>query len=72
LSRSAATSKQRGKTEEGVKIYKWMLEQYLISKRNDGLLREGECLRFAFIAAGKTAFPVRLLCRTLQVSRVGL
>ncbi len=26
-------------------------------------------MKFAFIAAEKAAFPVRLLCRTLQVSR---
>jgi hypothetical protein len=29
-------------------------------------------VRFAFIAAEKAAFPVRLLGRTLQVSRAGL
>ena len=28
-------------------------------------------MRLAFIAAEKAAFPVRLLCRTLQVSRAG-
>jgi len=28
-------------------------------------------VRFAFIATEKAAFPVRLLCRTLQVSRAG-
>jgi transposase InsO family protein len=28
-------------------------------------------VRFAFIVAEKAAFPVRLLCRTLQVSRAG-
>ena len=28
-------------------------------------------MRFAFIAAETAAFPVRLLCRTLQVSRAG-
>jgi transposase InsO family protein len=28
-------------------------------------------VRFAFIAAEKAVFPVRLLCRTLQVSRAG-
>ncbi|PYN74097.1 MAG: hypothetical protein DMD96_31690 [Candidatus Rokuibacteriota bacterium] len=28
-------------------------------------------MRFAFIVAEKAAFPVRLLCRTLQVSRAG-
>ena len=28
-------------------------------------------MKFAFIAAEKAAFPVRLLCRTLQVSRAG-
>src|SRR6266852_2913244 len=40
-------------------------------KKSNGLLREGACVRFAFIAAEKAAFPVRLLCRTLQVSRAG-
>ena len=40
-------------------------------KKSDGLLREGERVKFAFIAAEKAAFPVRLLCRTLQVSRGG-
>jgi hypothetical protein len=28
-------------------------------------------VRFAFIAEAKAVFPVRLLCRTLQVSRAG-
>ncbi len=28
-------------------------------------------MRFAFIAVEKAAVPVRLLCRTLQVSRAG-
>ena len=28
-------------------------------------------MRFAFIAAEKAAFPVRLLCRMLEVSRAG-
>ena len=42
-----------------------------ILKKSDGLLREGEPVRFAFIAEEKAAFPVRLLCRTLQVSRAG-
>ena len=28
-------------------------------------------MRFAFIAAEKATVPVRLLCRTLQVSRAG-
>jgi len=32
-----------------------------ILKKSDGLLREGECVRFAFIAAEKAALPVRLL-----------
>ncbi len=40
-------------------------------KKSDGLLREGESVRFAFIATEKAAFPVRVLCRTLQVSRAG-
>src|SRR5215467_539924 len=40
-------------------------------KKSDGLLREGPGVRFAFIAAEKAGFPVRLLCRTLQVSRAG-
>ena len=28
-------------------------------------------MRFAFIAVERAAFPVRLLCRTLQVSHAG-
>ena len=28
-------------------------------------------MKFAFIAAEKAAFPVRVLCRTLEVSRAG-
>ena len=28
-------------------------------------------MRFRFIAAEKAAFPVRMLCRVLQVSRAG-
>ncbi|HWN41149.1 MAG TPA: IS3 family transposase [Thermoanaerobaculia bacterium] len=42
-----------------------------ILKKGDGLLREREPVRFAFIAEEKAAFPVRLLCRTLRVSRAG-
>src|SRR5262249_58243822 len=38
---------------------------------SDGLLREGESVRFGFIAAEKAAFPVQLLCRRRQVSRAG-
>ena len=40
-------------------------------KKSDGLLRQGESVRFAFIAAEKAAFPVRVLCRMLEVSRAG-
>jgi transposase InsO family protein/transposase-like protein len=40
-------------------------------KKSDGLLREGEPVRFRFIAAEKATFPIRLLCRTLRVSRAG-
>ena len=40
-------------------------------KKSDGLLRQGERVKFAFIAAEKAAFPVRVLCRTLEVSRAG-
>src|SRR5207245_5001810 len=40
-------------------------------KKSNGLLREGESVRFRFIAAEKAVFPVRVLCRTLQVSRAG-
>ena len=29
-------------------------------------------MRFAFIVTEKAAFPIRLLCRTLQVSRPGV
>ncbi|MGH3523770.1 MAG: transposase, partial [Mycobacterium sp.] len=42
-----------------------------IPKKSDGLLREGERVRFAFIAAEKPAFPVTVLCRILAVSRAG-
>ena len=34
-------------------------------KKSDGLLRQGERVRFAFIAAEKAAFPVAVLCRML-------
>src|SRR5207249_2561722 len=40
-------------------------------KKSNGLLREGESVRFRFIAAEKAVFPVRVLCRTLKVSRAG-
>src|SRR5918995_537513 len=40
-------------------------------KKSGGLLRQGERVRFAFIAAEKASFPVRLLCRVLEVSRAG-
>ncbi len=38
-------------------------------KKSDGLLREGERVKFAFIAAEKASYPVRVLCRMLAVSR---
>ena len=41
------------------------------SKESRGLLREAPSLRFAFIEAEKARFPVRVLCRTLLVSRAG-
>src|SRR4029434_8303220 len=40
-------------------------------KKSDGLLCQGERVKFAFIAAEKATFPVRVLCRTLAVSRAG-
>jgi putative transposase len=42
-----------------------------ILKKSDGLLRQGERVRVAFIAAEKAAFPVTVLCRILAVSRAG-
>ena len=42
-----------------------------ISKKSDGLLREGERVRFAFIDAEKASYPVVLLCQVLEVSRSG-
>src|SRR5208337_770356 len=39
--------------------------------KNDGLLRQGEQVRFAFVAVEKALYPVRLLCRCLEVSRAG-
>ena len=42
-----------------------------ILKKGDGLLRQGERVRFAFIAAEKACFPVALMCRILAVSRAG-
>src|ERR1700751_3527661 len=41
------------------------------SKKSDGLLRQGERMRFAFIATEKACYPVALMCRMLQVSRSG-
>src|SRR5277367_1807592 len=40
-------------------------------KKSDGLLRQGERVRFALIAAEKANYPVAMLCRVLQVSRAG-
>ena len=40
-------------------------------KKSDGLLCQGECVRFAFIWVEKASFPVRMLCRVLAVSRAG-
>src|SRR5208283_5691251 len=39
--------------------------------KSDGLLRQGEQVRFAFVAVEKALYPVRLLCRCLEVSRAG-
>jgi putative transposase len=36
-----------------------------------GLLRQGKSMRFAFIDVEKASYPVRVLCRVLQVSRCG-
>src|ERR1700719_3901957 len=41
------------------------------SKKSDGLLRQGEPVRFCFIATEKACYPVTLMCRVLQVSRSG-
>src|SRR4029453_13294861 len=40
-------------------------------KKNGGLLREGERVRFAFIHAERATFPTTLLCTALGVSRSG-
>jgi len=42
-----------------------------ISKKNGGLLREGERVRFAFIDVEKASWPVKVLCRALKVSTSG-
>ena len=42
-----------------------------ILKKNDGLLRERVELRYQFIAQWREAYPVKLLCRLLGVSRGG-
>src|SRR5262245_4444324 len=42
-----------------------------ILKKATAFFRQGECVRFAFIAAEKARYPVRVLCRTLAVSRAG-
>ena len=34
-----------------------------------GLLRERECVKFAFIDAEKATFPIAVMCRVLGVSR---
>ncbi|XXV26170.1 IS3 family transposase [Sorangium sp. So ce1389] len=40
-------------------------------KKNGGLLREGERVRFEFIDAEKAHYPVLVLCAVLQVTRSG-
>ena len=40
-------------------------------KKSDGLLRQGEGLRFAFIRDHRAEFPVALMCHVLEVSRAG-
>ena len=42
-----------------------------ILKKSDGLLRQGERVRFAFFATEKACYPVALMCRVLHVSRSG-
>ncbi len=41
-------------------------------KKSDGLLRQGECGRYAFIDAEKATRPVEAQCGVLDVSRSGL
>src|SRR4029453_15083932 len=40
-------------------------------KKSDGLLRQAERVRFAFIAAEKAGYPIRTLCRCLQLAPSG-
>jgi hypothetical protein len=40
-------------------------------KKSGDLLREGEHVKFAFIAAEKVTYPVEMLCNVLEVSRSG-
>src|SRR3954463_4886784 len=40
-------------------------------KKSDGLLRQGEQVRFDFIRAEKATHDVTILCEVLQVSRQG-
>src|SRR5262249_17331650 len=39
--------------------------------KSDGLLRQGDDVKFAFIAVEKASFPVVVLCKVLDVSRSG-
>ena len=45
------------------------MEREILNSR--GLLREGEQVKFAFIAAEKVTYPVEMLCNVLEVSRSG-
>src|ERR1044071_7670072 len=40
-------------------------------KKSDGLLRQGERVKFTFIRAEKAHFPVAVLCAVFGVSRSG-
>lgn len=46
-------------------------EEREIPKKSDGLLREGEQVRFEFIDAEKANHSIRTLCRALRVSPSG-
>ncbi|MBK6917963.1 MAG: IS3 family transposase [Deltaproteobacteria bacterium] len=46
------------------------MEREILKKAN-GLLRQGELVRFEFIQAERANFPVAMMCRLLEVSRSG-
>ncbi|MCK6515669.1 IS3 family transposase [Myxococcota bacterium] len=71
LESGALTSSERAELARLRRENRILTQEREILKKAGGLLRERESLRFAFVDAKKASWPIRMICRVLEVSASG-